>query len=158
MLEFTVTLKFSCYFYTTVQSTGILVWHSVHVHGGIYLFLSPGNFCNIIISIVLSDTELVQFLKIWWMPFIYHFFITLYLLLILSNFSHRCREREREYSYNPSPDRKRGSKRQRKRRNTNGDHFQLVLHSLHLLKEVIIISTWGRRWGDSEGLKRESRR
>ena len=27
----------------------------------------------------------------------------------------------------------------RERRNTNGDHLQLVLHSLHLLKEVIII-------------------
>ena len=39
------------------------------------------------------------------------FFITLYLLLYLSNVSHRRRVREREYSYSPSPDRKRGSKR-----------------------------------------------
>ena len=34
-----------------------------------------------------------------------------------------------------------GVRDKRKRRNTNGDHLQLVLHSLHLLKEVIIIST-----------------
>ena len=34
-----------------------------------------------------------------------------------------------------------GVRDKRKRRNTYGDHLQLVLHSLHLLKEVIIIST-----------------
>ena len=64
----------------------------------------------------LSDIELVQILKLMntninLFLVIYPFFITLYLLLHLSNVSHRRRVREREYSYSPSPDRKRGSKR-----------------------------------------------
>ena len=34
-----------------------------------------------------------------------------------------------------------GVRDQRERRNTDGDHLQLLLHSLHLLKEVSINST-----------------